>query len=76
MRYDNLTEAKACFSNYRDSAFRTGQAEAIQFALDSPKKIVVIEAATGSGKSLIAMASGAAQGEVTCLVHSKILQTQ
>jgi len=76
MRYENLTEAKACFSNYRDSDFRTGQAEAIQFALDSPKKIVVIEAATGSGKSLIAMASGAAVGEVTCLVHSKILQTQ
>jgi len=76
MRYENLTEAKACFSNYRDSAFRQYQEEAIQYVLDSSKKIIMLTAPTGSGKSLIALCAGAAMGDLTYTVHSKTLQNQ
>ena len=73
--YD-LESAKSQFSKYRDSSFRPFQKEAIEFALNSEKKIVIIEAATGSGKSLISMVSGAAVSGCTCLVHSRVLQKQ
>ena len=73
--YD-LNLAKSNFSNYRNQDFRTHQAEAIKYVLESEKKIVVLEAATGSGKSLIGMVTGSATGNLSYLVHTKILQNQ
>jgi len=72
----DLIEAKSKFSRYRNQEFRKFQAEAIEFALDSDRKIAVIEAATGSGKSLLGMTAGSAMGGVIYLVHSKVLQNQ
>lgn len=73
--YD-LKAAKSQFSQYGRFPFRPLQEEAIQYVLQSPKKIVVLEAATGSGKSLCGLTAGAAMGGVTYLVHSKVLQNQ
>lgn len=73
--YD-LNEAKNQFQKYADSPFRKFQEEAIQYALQSEKKVVVLEASTGSGKSLISMVSGAAMGGNVTLVHTKLLQSQ
>ena len=73
--YD-LDAAKGNFKKYADSPFRRFQREAIQYALDSEKKVVVLEASTGSGKSVCGLVAGAAMGGCTYLVHTKILQTQ
>jgi len=73
---ETLHLAKNNFSNYRDKSFRKLQAEAIQYISDSDKKIVVVSAATGAGKSLIGMTSGSVSGRLTYLVHTKILQNQ
>jgi Rad3-related DNA helicase len=72
----DLILAKNKFSKYSNSGFRPFQKEAIEFALKSEKKIVILEAATGSGKSLCGMTAGSSMGGVTYLVHSKILQNQ
>lgn len=71
-----ITIAKNVFSQYRPHPFRPYQAEAIQFCIESPKKIVVLEASTGSGKSLIGLTAGSCMNGVTYLVHSKMLQNQ
>jgi len=68
--------AKSKLSNYADKPFRKYQREAIEFALGSKKKFVIISAPTGSGKSLIAMTMGIAHGDCTYMVHSKSLQKQ
>lgn len=73
---ETLNLAKANFSFYRDKPFRKLQAEAIQYISDSDKKIVVVSAATGAGKSVIGMVAGSANGHLTYLVHSKMLQNQ
>ncbi len=73
---ETLNLAKSNFSFYRDKPFRKLQAEAIQYISDSEKKIVVVSAATGAGKSLIGMTSGSVSGRLTYLVHTKILQNQ
>jgi Rad3-related DNA helicase len=72
----NLEIAKSKFSKYANSNFRPFQKEAIEFILNSEKKIVVLEAATGSGKSVVGMVAGAASGGCTYLTHSKVLQNQ
>jgi len=74
--FSTLNIAKSSFSNYRDKPFRKLQAEAIQYISDSDKKIVVVSAATGAGKSVLGMVSGAASGKLTYLVHTKMLQNQ
>jgi Rad3-related DNA helicase len=71
-----LHQAKSNFSNYRDKSFRKLQAEAIQYISDSEKKIVVVGAATGAGKSVLGMVAGANSGRLTYLVHTKLLQNQ
>ncbi len=70
------TEAKSHLSHYQNLPFREYQEEAIKFILESEKRFVFLEAPTGSGKSLIALAAAIAMGGVTYAVHSKILQTQ
>lgn len=72
----SINDAKNVFSKYRNLGFRPFQKEAIEFAINSEKKIVVVEAATGSGKSLLGMTYGSACGGVSYLVHSKVLQNQ
>jgi Rad3-related DNA helicase len=72
----DLIQAKSVFQNYRNSGFRPFQSEAISYALESEKKIVVLEASTGSGKSLIGLTIGSAFGNLSYLVHSKMLQNQ
>jgi Rad3-related DNA helicase len=64
------------FSNFKGKEFRLGQAETIRFVLDSDKKVVVICAPTGSGKSLIGMVLGAAHDKACYLCSSKQLQRQ
>lgn len=71
-----LYAAKNELSHYKDRDFRQYQAEAIDFILKSENKFVFLEAPTGSGKSLIAMVAGLANGGVTYSVHTKILQQQ
>jgi ATP-dependent DNA helicase DinG len=73
--YD-LNLAKNRFQNYRNQDFRTHQAEAIKYVLESEKKIVMIEGPTGCGKSLLGMVSGEAFGSLTYVIHSKSLQAQ
>jgi len=73
---DDLKNIKSEFSHYSAFPFRHLQAEAAQFAINSTKKIVVLEAATGAGKSLIGMIIGASVSKMAYLVHSKVLQNQ
>jgi ATP-dependent DNA helicase DinG len=71
-----LHAAKDGFRNFNGEPFRKHQEEAIGFILESDKRFVVLEAPTGSGKSLIAMTAGNAMGGMTYMVHSKMLQNQ
>ena len=59
----DLIEAKSKFSKYRNQEFRKMQKEAIEFALESDRKIAILEASTGSGKSVCGMVAGSAMGE-------------
>jgi Rad3-related DNA helicase len=74
----NMTpeEAKSKLSKYAPYPFREFQEEAIEFCCNSDKRFVFLEAPTGSGKSLLSMASGVAMGGTTYAVHSKTLQHQ
>lgn len=69
-------EAKSCFTKFNNFDFRIGQKEAIDFIINSKKKIVVIQAPTGAGKSLIGLCAGRVNGSMTYLVSTKSLQTQ
>lgn len=70
------TEAKSRFVNFTNLPFRQHQEEAINFIMESEKRFCVVEAATGSGKTLLAMTAGAMSGNLTYMVHSKVLQHQ
>lgn len=69
-------EAKNTLEKFKDKDFYPSQLEAIEFILNSPAKIDIIEAPTGTGKSLIGAICCICQGEGTYLVHSKPLQWQ
>jgi len=75
---DRLTavEAKNQFAKFQPYPFREHQLETIDFISDCDKKFVVVEAPTGSGKTLLGMVSGAMQKNLTYMVHSKVLQNQ
>ncbi len=73
---DLMETAKGSFSNFRFKSFRKYQDEAIRYAYESKKRFTIIEAPTGSGKTLIGMVTGAMVGDVTYLIHSKVLQNQ
>lgn len=72
----NCDQLKNKFSNFADSPFRPYQEEAVEFAINSSKPIVVIQAPTGFGKSLTAACIGAHYKNFIYLVSSKQLQKQ
>src|SRR5271157_5029416 len=71
-----LSQIKDTFENYNGKPFRLYQEESIKFILESEKRFTILEASTGAGKSLVAMTAGKAEGTLTYMVHSKILQNQ
>jgi len=71
-----IEELRDRFSRFEGKSFRPGQGEAIRFILDSGKKVVVVCAPTGSGKSPIGMITAAAHEKTCYLCSSKQLQGQ
>ena len=69
-------EAKSRLSHFRDKKFRPHQQEAVKWIMGSDKRIKVVKADTGAGKSLIAMVCGVMAGDLTYLVQSRFLQLQ
>lgn len=69
-------KTKSKFSRFKDKPFRQYQEEAIRFVHESTKPICVIQAPTGSGKSLIGMCVGTLFDDFTYVVSSKQLQSQ
>ena len=72
----SASQAKDRLSNFKDKPWRENQLETITAAMNSDKKIVVIEAPTGSGKSLIGMACGIMAGKANYYCSTKMLQAQ
>ena len=75
MRVD-IEQVKNRFSRFNDKSFRMGQREAIEAILESDKRVTVICAPTGSGKSLIGMIAGAAFKRFCYLCSAIQLQQQ
>jgi len=79
--YD-LEEIKSFFKNFKDKPFRKTpqggeyQEKAIKDILNSDKRIIILQAPTGAGKSLIGAIVGKIWGNIVYLVHSKALQHQ
>jgi len=67
---------KNVFAKFRNRDFRPYQQEAVEFAFESDKPIVCIEAPTGAGKSLIGMVTGQMSGNMFYLCHTRHLQQQ
>jgi len=72
----NIDEAKQSFKKYHDSPWRPHQRESTEFILNSERKIQILEAPTGSGKTAVAMTSGLVSGGMVYSVHTRLLQTQ
>jgi len=73
---DMIESARESFSNFRDKEFRPYQREAIEFVMNSKKKVTVIEVPPGSGKSLSGMVIGKMWGDMIYLCSSIQLQHQ
>ena len=73
---DKFDEAKNGYEKFKGEDFREFQKEAIEFIVESKKKIVVACLPTGAGKSLIGTISANLSGGGIYLVHSKPLQVQ
>ncbi len=72
----DIYTAKNSYFNFKNREFREYQEQAIDFIVNSEKKIVVLESPPGSGKSLIGMIAGKLYDDMTYIVHSKVLQEQ
>lgn len=72
----DIYTAKSYFSNFKNREFREYQEQAVEFIVNSEKKIAVLESPPGSGKSLIGMIAGKLHNDMTYIVHSKLLQEQ
>lgn len=74
----NLNDLKSNFVSFKDLPYRPAQEEVINFALNSDKKFIIVEAPTGSGKSLCGMSicAGTPGGQSIYAVHTKALQAQ
>lgn len=64
------------FSKFRGKDFRPHQQSAIEHIIESEKSVVVIQAPTGSGKSLIGAVAAAYYYDSTYLTGTKVLQDQ
>lgn len=73
---DDIVSAKNTFSKFSKEGFRPGQFDAIKWAAESPKKVVVLCAPTGTGKSLVGMVTGRLHDRYCYLCSSKQLQRQ
>lgn len=69
-------EIKNSFPAFRGKPFRDHQHDIIDFAHNSRKKIVVVEAPTGIGKTLCGMVLCRLNEKSIYVVHSKALQEQ
>uniref|UniRef100_A0A6M3IJ50 DNA 5'-3' helicase n=1 Tax=viral metagenome TaxID=1070528 RepID=A0A6M3IJ50_9ZZZZ len=77
MKTGELDSLRDVFVNFRGKGFRPYQKEAIEFALqDSDYRVKMIQAPTGSGKSLIGACVAAEGRDSTYLVGTKTLQDQ
>lgn len=73
---DFLTKQKNYFSKFQDRDFINYQKSILEQALESDKKVIVINAPTGSGKSLIAAVLSKIYCNAMYLTHTKGLQNQ
>ena len=73
---DKIDDVKNGYSRFANSEFRAYQKDAIEYILESKKKIVVACLPCGAGKSLIGTVAAGVMGGGTYLVHSKSLQVQ
>jgi len=71
-----LVNLKSQLNNFARFDFRPGQIDALKFIMDSEKKIRVLTASCGSGKSLIGIIAGMDHGRFAYLCSSKQLQKQ
>ena len=72
----NAQAAKDRLSNFKDKPWRMYQEECIEWVADSDKRIKILVAPTGSGKTIIGMTCGVMAGDCTYLCSTKILQQQ
>ncbi len=72
----NAQAAKSRLSNFKDKPWRENQLETITAVMESNKRIKVIDAPTGSGKSLIGIVCGIMAGEANYTCSTKQLQAQ
>lgn len=73
---ERIYDLKSKLSHFHDKDFREGQLEALIWALESQRKISVMCAPTGFGKSLVGILAGMYHGKFAYLCSSKQLQTQ
>jgi len=69
-------QAKARLSKFAERQWRENQREAVEFCMGSNKKFKILEAPTGSGKSVVGVTCGVMAGQANYLCSTKILQTQ
>ena len=72
----DYSKAKGQFSQFKDKPYRPGQEEAIHTITDNGRKVTVICAPTGSGKSVIGMVAGSLHARACYLCSTKQLQHQ
>jgi ATP-dependent DNA helicase DinG len=72
----DVEAAKETFAAFKGKIFREQQLGALRFISDSDKRLQILNAPPGSGKSLIGMTLARASGGATYLCSSKILQDQ
>lgn len=73
---EQIEEARDSFKAFEGKPFREQQIEALQFIIESDRRLSVLNAPPGSGKSLIGMTLAKIFGDTIYLCSSKILQDQ
>lgn len=73
---DKIDDVKNGYSNFDGKDFRAYQKDAVEYILESKKKVTVACLPCGAGKSLIGTVAAGVSGGGTYLVHSKALQVQ
>lgn len=76
MQEMTIEQARDSYSAFEGREFRTYQRETIEAINSSTKRVVVVKAPTGSGKSIIGMVTGDLESKFAYLCSSKSLQDQ